>query len=301
MKRLTLVVLFTLSVPLSSLAWNHEGHLTVSAIAYSQMNQGEKQRIDAILRFHPAYWSWLGEYNQGHPNGMTPQAFAFIRAAAWPDDIRNTIQDRPPWHYVNYPVTLPNVNTTTPIGDGVLHIQLQQCMNDVRNETAPTHAARVDRAIKLSWVLHLIGDLHQPLHSVALVNQRYPQGDRGGNLFFIRTTAHSDRLKLHTFWDNVLGDSWNLSDAATLALQITQQIPPTSAMLNGNYHDWIVEASNLAVANVYRFRLNNNWFTIQDQGAVLPQDYQSNARRIATMQVALAGYRLKNTLAQLIQ
>lgn len=303
MKKLTLLVFLLLSVPLTSLAWDREGHLAVTTIAYTRFTPSQRLKIDAILRSHPSYNQWRTEFQQSHPPQLTLAAFAFIRAAAWPDDIRGNPQfHHGNWHFVNFPVRPPDfLNLNSPIGIGILHTQLQVCLNDVQNETSPTTAHRVHRAIMLSWVLHLIGDLHQPLHSVALVNQRYPQGDRGGNDFFIRPTAQLPQTDLHTFWDHILGSSETVADAVVLAGQLMQQLPFNDALVTGDYHAWINGAAQIALESVYQFRSPGGQLQpIQDQGAVLPADYEVRARRIAGRQVALAGYRLGQTLSQLL-
>jgi hypothetical protein len=67
-------------------------------------------------------------------------------------------------------------------------------------------AARNDaRAIALCWVLHLAGDLHQPLHCTSLVSSRFPPpgGDQGGNRLAVRLQKHPEPL--HAYWDRLLG------------------------------------------------------------------------------------------------
>ncbi len=58
----------------------------------------------------------------------------------------------------------------------------------------------------LCWVLHLTGDVHQPLHTTSLITEQYPlpKGDEGGNKFFIRVTPNSSGINLHSFWDGLI-------------------------------------------------------------------------------------------------
>src|SRR5262249_20568397 len=60
-----------------------------------------------------------------------------------------------------------------------------------------------EKAVYLTWLFHLVGDIHQPLHCTAVFGERFPDGDRGGNLARIRVT--SGPINLHSFWDGLLG------------------------------------------------------------------------------------------------
>lgn len=51
------------------------------------------------------------------------------------------------------------------------------------------------------YLVHLVGDIHQPLHSVALYNLTYPAGDQGGNKLRI-TLANKTAFNFHSFWDS---------------------------------------------------------------------------------------------------
>lgn len=58
-----------------------------------------------------------------------------------------------------------------------------------------------ERALFSRYLLHVVGDIHQPLHAIALFNETYKSGDRGGNsLNVIRTNG--EETNLHSFWDN---------------------------------------------------------------------------------------------------
>ena len=70
----------------------------------------------------------------------------------------------------------------------------------------------VERALYARYLIHLAGDIHQPLHSVALFNATYPHGDMGGNRELIVLLNGTER-KLHQFWDSgaflFQNDTWN--------------------------------------------------------------------------------------------
>jgi len=61
----------------------------------------------------------------------------------------------------------------------------------------------------LRFITHIIGDIHQPLHSSSLFNDQFPNGDRGGNDFFINFPENTELNELHKFYDsgaNALGE-----------------------------------------------------------------------------------------------
>ena len=57
------------------------------------------------------------------------------------------------------------------------------------------------KAIALSWLFHLVGDVHQPLHTAQLFTVEYPNGHRGGNEICVRVTQARQPMDLHRFWD----------------------------------------------------------------------------------------------------
>src|SRR6202021_3878931 len=65
-----------------------------------------------------------------------------------------------------------------------------------------------DKAVALCWILHLCGDIHQPLHATELFSPQFPTGDQGGNQFIIlRDPPYADsRANLHFVWDSLPGD-----------------------------------------------------------------------------------------------
>ncbi len=71
-----------------------------------------------------------------------------------------------------------------------------------------------ERALFARYLVHVVGDMHQPLHSVALFNQTFPSGDRGGNSIKIKLINQTSQ-NLHAFWDAgafvVQNDTWSLT------------------------------------------------------------------------------------------
>jgi hypothetical protein len=68
-----------------------------------------------------------------------------------------------------------------------------------------------ERATALTWLFHLAGDIHQPLHTIQLFSAEYPDGDRGGNEICIRPGQNRRPITLHAFWDGVITSSSNIN------------------------------------------------------------------------------------------
>jgi S1/P1 Nuclease len=135
----------------------------------------------------------------------------FMQATRWADDIRTNDkqQHRASWHYINWlfkPDGQPaTVQTKEPEAVNVLTAMTEN-QRIVVNENDPER-----RAIALAWLFHLVGDIHQPLHTDQLFTVDYPKGDRGGNEICVRVTQAGQPMDLHRFWDGVTTSSQNLT------------------------------------------------------------------------------------------
>src|SRR6266436_8860325 len=85
----------------------------------------------------------------------------------------------------------------------------------VRKENDPEQ-----KAIALAWLFHLVGDIHQPLHTAQLFTVEYPKGDRGGNEICFRVTQAGQPMDLHRFWDGVITSSTDLTRLTNAATEM---------------------------------------------------------------------------------
>jgi hypothetical protein len=75
------------------------------------------------------------------------------------------------------------------------------------------------------WLFHLVGDIHQPLHTTQLFTVEYPTGDRGGNEICVRVTQTGQPMDLHRFWDGVITPGADGETAAPSALDPKRYAP----------------------------------------------------------------------------
>ncbi len=193
--------------PTPAVAWNGVGHEVVARVAWNQLDAVTKaEAVRLLLATRPEV-----ELTQMRPVlGGRRDQILFERAATWPDYVRSQVPDenRPGWHYTNLfwkqvdgrAVDLPEMR---PAAENVL-TELPRLLNTLADSGSSDH----DRGVALAWVLHLIGDLHQPLHCSARVTDQDPRGDRGGNSFKLAPEQEGvpdfRRDNLHSLWDGAL-------------------------------------------------------------------------------------------------
>jgi hypothetical protein len=84
------------------------------------------------------------------------------------------------------------------------------------------------RAIALAWLFHLIGDIHQPLHTIQLFSREYPSGDRGGGDFCVRVASDRAVLSLHRLWDGLITSSNNHQTLRNIAIELQSRFSKSS-------------------------------------------------------------------------
>lgn len=177
MRILILLVVISLCQPV--LAWWDSGHRVVAEIAERRMNETTRAEVQRMLEHHP-----------------DPQVRTLEAASLWPDVIKERSHpfhhhDRPDWHYQGRALK----GRVAP-KEGALALELPHQVAILKDPGA----SLPERAVALCWVVHLVGDIHQPLHVGTLYSERFPRGDRGG----IDTIVWlgDQQLNLHQVWDS---------------------------------------------------------------------------------------------------
>jgi hypothetical protein len=303
---LSVLALLIVSVvsPRDVLAWNRAGHMVSGAIAYNELRATDPaalRRVVALLRAHPAYQTrWLPMIAE---RGMADHdIMLFMYAARWPDDLRDDPQyDHPTWHYINYPVLLPGDTTKPPATmAGEIVTETEHGLSVLRDP----QATDAQKAIALAWIFHLVGDVHQPLHATNLFSSRWPQGDRGGNSFFIRATDTAQPINLHSFWDGLIigSDDPRATMNRATALRAAHPSSARSAQLAILMPETWARDESLVLAKRWAY-LDGTLAggNSRETATVLPGTYAANAQRIAEERVTLAAYRLSALLSKSVK
>ncbi len=304
-----------------ALAWNRTGHEIIAMLAYDQLTPEARAKVDAILKHHPRYREDLLADEAATENGAADDAAmarrAFIAAAAWPDEIRAGDHPmhkfhRPQWHYIDIPYVIGGMKSPAPpvpgYGPGNAVEALDYSLHQLRDAGVDAES----RAISLCWVIHLIGDLHQPLHASDLVSPQFPEGDRGGNSFIVLTNPdrRGSQVNLHWLWDSMLGDYQSTLLMGMVVDGIQKRDEWSRAALHEELAkktvaEWAAESHEVAVRSVY---LNGKLkgtsaAVLRKDGAAaipaLPHEYRTASERVAARQAALAGDRLADLLNEM--
>jgi hypothetical protein len=282
-------------------AWNEAGHHIVAAMAYEELPDAVKSKAAALLKEHPDFKKWKKDF-PGNVPGLDLDKYVFLRASVWPDVIRHSSLPEsirhPNWHFVDYPLLPPDFPAKprpAPKDDVIFGIQ------ECEDALTDTSALMVDQARALSFLIHLVGDIHQPLHCATLFNGTFDDadGDRGGNELFVRTETEGNHStnKLHAYWDGLLGHSESLRTNLNLAASLAQKFP-RSALPELNtartLRKWSLESRRLSVDAAYK-DLDLSSDSPQD-AKLLTDQYKSRARSAAEKRVALAAHRLADRL-----
>jgi hypothetical protein len=310
-----------------ALGWNLSGHKIIASIAFRQLAPAEQVRMVEALKRHPRFTEDFAEQMPEEIRGgeeAMQNEWIFQQAAIWPDTVRSgppekTAFSRPEWHYINQPIFLNdaaraalegklpiNVEKNPPAGATLdtAHMNVMQALRLARQRLASRDTSPQDRAIVLAWVFHLVGDIHQPLHSSALVSQRlFPEGDRGGNSIRLK-----QRGNLHALWDGFPGEAMEFRAARSRAIIYVQQQPwrtlGQSAVSELQQSAWLAESELFAKADAYAGEVLAAVAKMEAAGGP-PQEIELSERYLkaggmaAEWRMVQAGYRLGAVLKQL--
>lgn len=218
---LAIALTLTLALPRAD-AWNSIGHMAVAKLAYDQLDAKQQLALVQLLKAHPHHQAFLAASRP--PEIDNEVEWVVLRSAVWPDWIRPRKNDsrgasvtrfhRGEEHYITIPYFLPadekffaGKSLVSPDTPNIVDALKLRC-NDLRTK----NAAAEDRAVAACWIFHLVGDLHQPLHTVSYFSPdpAFAKGDFGGNTFAIK--ANGRPMRLHTFWDDLLGEDVDYND-----------------------------------------------------------------------------------------
>ena len=316
-------------------AWIDAGHKVVAEVAWEDLTPATRAAVSSILKSHPRYDKDLlsgGSMDPQPPDalaGLTPEQVdrrAFVAAAVWPDLIK--AQAHPMrvqyghsnWHYIDIPFAVgPDGNpaATQPAdppakdeqGPGPHNVveAIAACTAELRDPaTAPAQ-----RAVDVCWLVHLVGDVHEPLHAATLTSAKFPKGDTGGNDQVVLKDGRytNTRANLHLIWDSMPGEfmSDDMDRFEALGLRADPRYARSALAAEVAVTDpmaWARESHALAVHDAYldghldaAVAVPGSRGARTDRPAPgLPPGYVDHAEHVVMRQLALAGYRLADLL-----
>lgn len=273
-------VLLALAAALpSASAWWCNGHMLVANIAFKSVSPATVQAVTPLI-------SYLASDYPTSPD--------FTQAACWADDLKTLgVEQYNSWHFIDLPVLRgPAFFDIPAVGNSSNN---PWAISESTNTLTSPDATTLDKALQLRLLIHILGDLHQPLHAATLFSQQFPPptGDMGGNLYNITGV---DETELHAFWDggaeqwtgdlsrplNTSGWAWMESWTTSIMASFPSSgFGPELAMKDP--FDWAAESNTLASTFAY---------TAPQAPTPISGDYITAAQTMCQSRVALGGYRL---------
>ena len=257
----TFTVMLAIAVLLSNLAWGwgRDGHRIIATVAEDHLNETTKIMIQSLIGNNHLY-----------------------SVASWADDIRRERRDTVPWHYVNIPLSSRyDANRDCPPPRSCVVEKIADFIKVLMDKKAP----REQRAEALKFVVHFVGDIHQPMHA-----EKEAKGGNGIHVSFLG----NDRCgrydcNLHGVWDTSMILHAGLKP--TEYAERLEQLAKTEHLAEqngGTPEQWANESVRLAQAA---------W--VQD-GANLDEAYYQREIKVVDRQMASAGLRLAKLLNETI-
>jgi hypothetical protein len=313
-RRVVLIVpalMLMLLCSVTSFGWFDTGHMAVAYVAYKNLTPQARARVDALVQLNPKVNEWLDRI----PAGTSPEnkkLMLFMIAATWADLIKEDGQhdedglpgtrgNIPPndgtaalnigysdramrkyWHFVDLAFS-PDNTPTQPPPEPNAETQIA-----VFRLVLASNSSDELKSYDLVWLLHLVGDVHQPLHCTQRFTTSRPDGDAGGNRVSVKDGGVD--MPLHSFWDGLPGDSKDPQVAIAYGQSLSPA--PAGAANNLNVSDWIRTNFGLAKSTVYKNPPIGNG----SGPFVISAPYRNAAKALAKKQVALAGARMAKIL-----
>jgi len=319
LRRLLLCLLLTLvSVPCQ--AWDSVGHRLSAAIALNFIDDDTRDQLVDILSAHPRYREDFLDQIPDLVDRDNPEAMAqwlLGQAAFWPDIARGLPEparrrfNRPTWHYTDGAVIRDSaafqgniylgIDAFAPITamEGVTVNRETEAENVLTaldyNSWTLADPRRDDavRAVALCWVLHLIGDIHQPLHTGSLYSRSlFSGGDRGGN--GVPVAAESN---LHAVWDRALRSEGLAANLPGIIEQVSAFGRPRIDGVESDWSAWMAESRQLLQSTVYDETIRAAILAAEAAGTelepiTLSPAYIERMQQISRLRLGLAGLRL---------
>ena len=315
--------LFITSMASQACAWDHPAHMTTAAIAFTEIERANPElieKLDLIFMAHPdtsPFWVAAGD-----TRGRERAKFMFIEGARWADDTKGTIHDRPTWHTARWPIVAKDAPQEAkaaaearkgrPAGQALEAL----VMNVAMLESSETNAS--ERASALSWLLHLVGDIHQPLHVSEFYSKRFPAGNAAGTQEYVMDPVHNKPIPLHLLWDSNIYRSTASDDIDQNAQELVKKYPrsafPKLKALEGpgDFEKWARESYDVAAEFAYGYGIETvtdpemdperavekmvayivRGVSPLDDAPVVPAQYWDKLQQVAQKRITLAGYRI---------
>lgn len=266
MQRCSAIALVLLLTSTQALGWGGAGHRITGYIAEPLLSAAARQQVHQLL----------GDES-------------LAAAATYMDLQRQSLSERWPqserWHYDNQPVCGGQTNYCNEGNCATRQLERWRAI------LADRSASSAERALALRLLVHLLGDIHQPLH---MADNR----DRGGNNLWVRLDANGQRYKLHEVFDTVLiKQLMNHQGIERYASRLRKQFQAQrSEWQRGTPSEWAEQTHQLGLTHTYALLPGFACGVTYERVITLPPSYIQDARQYVPQQLAKAGMRIAAVL-----
>jgi beta-galactosidase beta subunit len=262
-KRIVLSLAMAVLAFAPSQAWDKTGHQAIAQIAAAHLSPAAKAAVADLLDAKDA-------------------TSAMTEVAPWADEIRRGRGETAHWHFVDIPITSNGYDAARDCADDDCAIaQINKEIAVLKDKTL----LKPVRAEALKFLIHFVGDIHQPLHAA-------DNDDRGGNKVTVMVGAK--KTNLHAVWDNAVIRAIG-SEPEAIAALLSQKISPEVAAQwsTGTPEQWANESFMIAKTKIYpQFPGSGSTLT----PIVLAESYPASVGPITATQLSKAGLRLAAVL-----
>lgn len=267
-------------------AWGDVGHKVTALIAYKHLTPTARAKVDALLA----------------ADTDTLTAPDFASRATWAAKYRTNHRETADWHFADIEIDRPDVDTACfgfpKLAPGQLASAgpAKDCsidkVSEFEAELANPDIAANERIMALKFLVHFVGDLHQPLHSS-------DDQDAGGNCIALAPEVNGSNT-LHGFWDTgVVKTFGDTPEAIADELDAETTAAQRSAWAKGTPRQWAQQAFALARKDAYALPSRP---TCAAKGSVtLSIAYQAQAQKDADLQLRRAAVRIAAVLNQALK
>jgi len=328
--KLIIGVLVYSALASSAYGWDHGGHMTIASIAYSEIERKRPdliKKIGTLLLAHPDKAPFA--VAAGESKGKERVRRMFLECSRWSDDARYTPYDRPLWHTARWPLLAKNATDEAkaaakargdkPRGQAIDALTLNFAT------LANPEAKAPERAIALCWTIHLIGDVHQPLHVTDLFSKEYPMGNYAGAMSYVADPMRDSTMPLHMLWDSNTLRTTEFEEVEQHAREYVSKISRASLpelKMHGKpdaFLEWAQESYKIAKDFAYGYGIEtvsdpnnkemdtakllkgiilwvNEGISPVEKAPKVPEKYWGELQTITKQRVTLAGYRLADLI-----
>jgi len=260
--------------PAPAFGWGEKGHIVVARIAEANLSAKARAGIRDLV----------GD-----------RSIADKQIAVWADLIKRSsfyakkYPKNPTWHYIDLPIGVASEKVGDFCAQGNCVLEATRKFQAV---LADPKAPQLDRKEALFFVVHLVGDLHQPLHCAE------QNGDKGGNKRRVRLPGSGFHiLNLHSVWDKTLVEAamdelepLDYADRLNAGLRKEEK----TTLGAGDIQAWIVETNKVAKESAYDGIGENDGIT--GEPIQLSAAYVKKSKAVVELQMKRAGIRLARVL-----